>query len=140
MNSSLFSWQLLVKTVPVEMAQNMGLHRNGNEMTLKAAFTDTTEQTILWYTAFHKSPNAKTSTTTTGKPTLFSKIPTRLCNASRSKDESQQTIGIFLCQLLNQCPATSRPGSKCKPHSLYIKNYLNMTKVQNFDIISLWLM
>lgn len=140
MNSSLFSQQLLVKTATEEMAQNKGLHRNGHEMTLKAAFTDTTKQTVLWYTPFHKSPNAKASKTTTGKPTLFSRIPTRLYNASRSKDESQQIIGIFLRQLLNQRPVTSRPGSKCKPHSPYIKNYLNMTKVQNFDIISLWLM
>jgi hypothetical protein len=77
------------------MVQNMGLHRNGHEMNLKTAFTDTTEQTVLWYTAMHKSPNTKASTTTTGKPTSFSRTPTRLCNASRLKDESQQTIGIF---------------------------------------------
>jgi len=47
MNSSLFSRQLLVKTATVEMAKNMGLHRNCHEMNLKAAFTDTTEQTFL---------------------------------------------------------------------------------------------
>jgi len=128
MKSSLFSWQLLVKTATVEMAQNMGLHRNGHKMTLKAAFTDTTEQTVLWYTTFHKSPNAKASTTTTGKPTSFSRIPIRLWSASRSKDESQQTIGIFLHQLLNQRPVTSRPGSKCKPHSLHIKKLFKYDK------------
>jgi len=47
MNSSLFSRQLLVKTATVEMVQNMGLHRNGHEMNLMAAFTGTTEQTVL---------------------------------------------------------------------------------------------